>query len=256
MVQTRYPAAEGLGDFSSRAPYISSMSQPNDIRDAILSAALKIAPFEGWTSLTLKRAAQDAGYAAGADELYFEGGVGEMLTYWSKALDRQAEQDISKLDLGSLKIRDRVTQGVLARLQTTSLHEEAARRASSRLILPDLAATGLKQIWTSADMIWRAIGDTSTDANYYSKRAILSSVIAATLPVWLADQSEDKAEARAFLDARIANVMSFESLKWRAKTAAKDFPNPAEILGQLRYGGIDLLSRPRKGRARRRRYSR
>lgn len=232
------------------------MSQPNETRDAILKAALKIAPFEGWTRLTLKRAVRDAGLPEGSDELYFENGVADLLTHWSHDLNAKAEQSIRELDLESLKIRERVTQGVLLRLQAIGRHEEAARRASSRLVLPDLASTGIRQIWQAADMIWRAIGDTSTDANYYSKRAILSSVIGATLPVWLSDQSEDKANAKAFLDARIANVMEFEKLKWRVKSATKNMPEPAEILGQLRYGGLNIFARPRKGRARRRRYSR
>jgi len=67
------------------------MSKPDKIRNAILQAALKIAPFEGWTALTLKRAVREAGYPDGMADLYFEGGVGELLTFWSSALDRQAE---------------------------------------------------------------------------------------------------------------------------------------------------------------------
>ena len=232
------------------------MSQPNATRDAILKAALKIAPFEGWTNLTLKRAVRDAGYPDGSGELYFEDSVADLLNHWSDTMNAETENKIEELDIETLKIRERVTQGVLLRLQAIGHHEEAARRASSRLILPDLAATGVRQIWNAADTIWRAIGDTSTDANYYSKRAILSSVIGATLPVWLSDQSEDKAAARAFLDARIENVMEFEKLKWRVKGLTKNMPEPAEILGQIRYGGLDFLSRPKKGRARRRRYSR
>lgn len=232
------------------------MSQPNQTRDAILKAALKIAPFEGWTDLTLKRAVRAAGYPDGSGELYFENGVADLLDYWSDTLNAKTAQDLSQLDLDSLKIRERVIQGVLLRLQAIGTHEEAARRASSRLVLPDLASKGVRQIWNAADVIWRGIGDTSTDANYYSKRAILSSVIGATLPVWLSDQSDDKATARAFLDARIENVMEFEKLKWRIKDLTKNMPEPAEILGQLRYGGLDFFTKPRKGRARRRRYSR
>ena len=232
------------------------MSDPNKIRDTILAEALRIAPFEGWTELTLKRAVRAADLPDGAAELYFDGGVKSLLDYWSTQMDAAAEAQIAALDLPNLKIRERVTQGVLARLTAMGRHEEAARRASSRLVLPDLAATGVKQIWQSAHMIWRTIGDTSTDANYYSKRAILSSVIGSTLPIWLSDQSEDKATARAFLDARIENVMGFEKMKWRLKSASKDLPNPAEVLGQLRYGGLDILTRSKKGRARRRRYSR
>lgn len=232
------------------------MSKPDDIRDTILSAALKIAAFEGWTRLTLKRAVREAGLPEGSDELYFENGVADLLDHWSDKLNAETEAKIGQLALEDMKIRDRVTRGVLIRLEAIGRYEEAARRASSRLVLPDMATTGLRQLWSAADTIWRAIGDRSTDANYYSKRAILSSVIGATLPVWLSDQSDDKVTARAFLDARIANVMGFEKLKWRVKSATDSFPEPAEILGQLRYGGLDFLSRPKKGRARRRRYSR
>ena len=232
------------------------MTQVDKKRDLILEAALKIAPFEGWTDLTVKRAAREAGLETGAQSLYFEKGLAELLDYWADKLDNETATQIAALDLSEMRIRDRITQSVLIRLQALSVHEEAARRASTRLVLPDLAATGLGQLWRSADTIWTAIGDTSTDANYYSKRTILAGVIGATLPVWLSDTDPDKLKARDFLDDRIANVMSFEKLKGQVRSATKDLPNPAELLGQLRYGGFEAFNRPKKGRARRRRYSR
>jgi len=232
------------------------MSQVEKTRHAVLEAALKLAPFEGWTDLTLKRAVRDAGLPDGSAGLYFEGGIKEMLDLWSTQLDAAAALEIAKLDLAEIKIRNRVTQGVLARLEVIGANEEAARRASSRLVLPDMVGTGLSQLWRAADMIWTAIGDTSTDANYYSKRTILSGVIGSTLPVWLSDTDPNKSNARAFLDARIANVLQFEKLKWQAKSATQDMPNPAEFLGKLRYGGVEAFIKPKKGRARRRRYSR
>jgi len=63
--------------------------------------------------------------------------------------------------------------------------------------------------------------------------------------VWLSEDEPEKPKARKFLDARIANVMSFEKAKWAFKKRTANMPNPAEILGSLRYGG-------RKGRRRRR----
>jgi ubiquinone biosynthesis protein COQ9 len=38
-----------------------------------------------------------------------------------------------------------------------------------------------KAIWNSADSIWKAAGDTSTDMNYYSKRFLLSSIYTMSL---------------------------------------------------------------------------
>lgn len=223
------------------------MSQKTDTpKHAILEAALKLAPFDGWNDAVLRQAVINADLPKGAHALYFPDGVLELIGFWSAVMDAQAEADIAALDLPAMKIRERVTAGVLARLGAIGLHQEAARRAGSRLVLPDGAAQATAQIWASADMIWRAIGDTSTDGNFYSKRATLSAVLAATLPVWLSDDEVDKAKGREFLDARIANVMQFEKFKWNMKTRTKNWPNPAEILGGLRYGKSPLKRKRRR----------
>lgn len=219
-------------------------------RDEILEEALGLVPFEGWTDKMLAQAVARTDLPEGADALYFPEGVLDLLAYWSEQLNLTAQERLSALTLSEMKIRDKVTQGVLARLEAIGSHEDAARRAMARLALPDsflsgrLSATG--QLWAAADMIWRAIGDTSTDANYYSKRTILSGVIGTTLPVWLNDPDPAKLKAREFLDARIANVMQFERLKWQVKSATKDWPSPASALGALRYGGLPRFKRRRR----------
>lgn len=240
------------GDSAGTGPYINNMTNSNQTpRDRILNAALPLVVFEGWTDKMLAQAVQEAGLPEGADDLYFPEGVLDLLAYWAEALNREAAEHLETLDLAEMKIRDRVTQGVLARLEVIAPHEEAARRAMARLAVPDsflggrLSAPG--QLWAAADMIWRAIGDTSTDGNYYSKRTILSGVIAATIPVWLNDPDPAKIKAREFLDARIANVMQFEKLKWQAKSATKNMPSPASLLGALRYGGLPRYKRRRRG---------
>ena len=64
--------------------------------------------------------------------------------------------------------------------------------------------------WRSCSAIWYAVGDYSTDWNYYSKRAILASVYGSTLMYWLSDKGDDSGdypETWAFLDRRIDNVL-------------------------------------------------
>jgi ubiquinone biosynthesis protein COQ9 len=223
------------------------MSQKfHDTQKAILDAALKLAPFEGWTDIMLRQAVQNIDLPDGAQDLYFPDGALELIAFWSAQMDKAAQAEIETLDLTTMKIRDKVTQGVLARLSAIADHNEAARRAAARLMLPDGAMNAATQIWASADMIWAAIGDTSTDGNFYSKRATLSAVIAATLPVWLSDESGDKEKAREFLYARIANVMQFEKFKWEFKSKSKDWPNPANILGDMRYGKMPFKRRRRR----------
>ena len=212
----------------------------------ILTAMLRHVPFDGWTTKSMRAAVKDTDLPDGAEELYFPGGPLEMIRFWAEQGDAAAARRLEALDLDKMKIRDKVTHGVLARLEAIGPHEEAARRAVSRLSLPSALGQGPKQLWASADTIWTAIGDTSTDANYYSKRAILSGVIGSSMMSWLADNSACKEKARAFLDARIANVMQFEKAKWAFNKRTSGLSNPAEILGQLRYGS----------RRRRRRWSR
>jgi ubiquinone biosynthesis protein COQ9 len=179
--------------------------------------------------------------------------VVDVIAFWSDRMDDAARDEIEALDLAALKIRERVTQSVIIRLNQIGSHEEAARRAQARLGLPDGLGTGARLTWDAADMIWRAIGDTSTDANFYSKRAVLSAVLASTAPVWLGDALPGKPEAKRFLDRRIENVMQFETLKFRVKKATENAPNLAEMLGRLRYGGArgGVPTRRRKRRVRR-----
>lgn len=233
-------AASDLAD-----PAHSKSSPSLAARRAILAACFKHVPFDGWTHAVLKKAAVEAGYPKGAEGLYFPDGPLEVIGFWSQECDRAAVNALAERDLSSLKIRERVTEGVWARLNAVGPHETAAKRALSRMLVPDALGQGPTQLWASADLIWRAIGDTSTDMNYYSKRTLLSAVIGSSVLSWLGDDSADKSVAREFLEARIANVMQFEKVKWDVKKRTQNWPDPAEILGRLRYG-----SRP--GRRRRR----
>ena len=129
-----------------------------------------------------------------------------------------------------MKVRQRIAAAVLARLDALEPHKEAARRAAAFLMLPPNAALGMRLVYQSVDAMWRAVGDTSTDFNFYTKRAILGGVYSSTLLRWFNDSSEDEHETRAFLDARIENVMQFEKFKAQVKERTKDLPSLSDLL--------------------------
>ena len=205
-------------------------------RADILAAMLPQAAFDGWTQKSLRAAVKNTDLPKGAEDLYFPQGPVEVIHFWSEQMNAAVETDLAELDQATMKIRDKVTAGVLSSLYAIGPHDEAARRAIARMSLPDALGQGPKQLWSAADTIWRAIGDTSTDGNYYSKRTILAGVIGSTMTVWLSEDEPQKPKARKFLDDRIANVMSFEKAKWDFKKRTANMPNPAEILGAIRYG--------------------
>ena len=67
----------------------------------------------------------------------------------------------------------------------------ARRRAAALalLSLPFNAGLALKLLYKTVDAMWYAAGDTSTDFNFYTKRATLAGVYSSTLLYWLNDRS-------------------------------------------------------------------
>ncbi len=140
---------------------------------------------------------------------------------------------LAATDLTPLRFRDRIALAVKLRLHEAD--RELVRRGSALFALPNHAAEGTKAIWGTADAIWTALGDTSTDINWYTKRASLSAVYGATVLFWLGDDSPGHQATWDFLDRRIENVMSFE------KTKARFRENP---LGKaLLAGPLKILER-------------
>ena len=133
-----------------------------------------------------------------------------------------------------MKIREKITFSVRARLDAIR-DKEAVRRGATLMALPQHAAEGAGLVWGTCDRIWSAIGDSSADVNWYTKRLTLSSVYSATVLYWLGDNSPNHQDTWTFLDRRIENVMQFE--KFKAQVNA----NP--LAKQLLVGPNWLLSK-------------
>lgn len=205
-------------------------------RDALLDAALPHAAFEGWNRRTLGLAARDAGLAPGQVEQACPRGAMDLVDALADRADQAMLARLGETDLAALKVRERVTLAVRARLESLAGQQEAVRRAAILLALPPNAPDAARIGWRTADRIWRALGDPSTDLNWYSKRAILSAVHAATLAVWLQDDDPGHAQTWAFLDRRIAGIMQFEKAKASAAALASKLPRATDLLARLRYG--------------------
>ena len=178
-----------------------------DLRRRLLEAALTHAAFDGWSPLSLRRAAEDIGVSQAEAESTFPRGARDLLEYFSSETDRAMLDALEQVDLESLKVRERVSLAVGTRLDILLPHREAVRRGLSFLALPQNAALGTQLLWRTADAIWWAAGDSATDHNYYSKRTLLVGVYSSTLLVWLDDQSEDQSDSKAFLERRIDGAL-------------------------------------------------
>jgi len=194
------------------------------LRAAVLAAALRHAPFDGFTDKLLEKAGREAGADASALAKLFPDGAMSLVEAFSESADRDMEKTLARSKLAAMKIRERIRCAVMARIAAIRPHKHAARRAAAFLTLPPHAALGLKLLYRTVDSMWRAAGDTSTDFNFYTKRGILAGVYGSVLVRWFSDTGEDDSATEAFLDARIENVMQFEKFKAKAKDALANFP--------------------------------
>lgn len=180
--------------------------------DALLDAALIHVAFDGWTEATFAAAVKDCGTdPVLARALCPRGAVDLALAYHRRG-DAQMLERLKTADLTGLRFRDKIAAAVRLRLEASD-DKEAVRRGVTLFSLPVYAADGAKAIWGTVDAIWTALGDTSEDINWYSKRATLSGVYSSTVLFWLGDDSPGHQATWDFLDRRIDNVMQFEKLK-------------------------------------------
>jgi len=207
-----------------------------DARRAILQKALLSAPFDGWSQKSLENAISNSGIEPEIAKDTFPGGIKQLLNFFMAEADRQMIEEASAQGLDKGPIRKRISGIIRIRLEQLMPHREAIRRALALHLLPGQAPNAVVGLWRTVDAIWRIAGDSSTDFNYYTKRALLAAIYSATVLRWLGDESGGCIDTWSFMERRIASTMRIQKIKIRAQNAARFLPNPLSPLRRLRYG--------------------
>ena len=220
------------GTMTASVPQASSEDWTKAAEDRLLGAAVGLAPDCGWTARTLRLAASRADLSEAEASLLCPNGAADLVALLWRRHDRRAFEALSGLDPRSLKIRERISRAVQARVEAAADDGHATRRLQGWLTLPHHLVLGARLLWDSADLIWRWAGDTATDENHYSKRMILSGVLGPAIALRL---HSGRAASDDYVFRRIADVMAFE--KWKAGLPKADLGfQVAGALGKFRYG--------------------
>lgn len=206
-----------------------------EVRTALAPAIASNAAFDGWGDAALAMAAEGAGIDRDVAALAFDGGAVAMIDAWFAHIDRAMAAACPPARLSALKIRARIAALVEARLAVLAPDREALRRALAVLAQPQNLPRAARLGWRSADAMWRLAGDTATDYNHYTKRAMLLGVYATTITVFLDDDSEGHVETSAFLQRRIDDIMRIEKAKAGAIARTRHRPSLSRFIGRLRY---------------------
>ena len=204
-----------------------------EAREELIATILPHVEFDGWSAEAFEQALSETGLAPDLASGAAPRGAVDLAAAFHRAGDRAMVDALKGADFGAMKIREKIAYAVRWRIEHIAPYREQVRASMSLFASPNRMKEGSALLWDTVDLIWQAAGDTAEDANYYTKRAILSGVYSATLLYWLSDNSEDFEESWAFLDRRIENVMQFE----KAKAAILDTPlgrGVEEIMARFR----------------------
>ena len=188
----------------------------NQLRDRLVLAALPHVAFDAWTEKALNAGAADLGLDATMPARLFESGPVGAVAHLVRLSDRLMLEDAAQADFTAFGDRARLAAIIKLRFDRWLLYREAIRRAVGVLALPRNLAIATQLTWGTADAIWKASGKSSHDVSWYTRRASLAAVYAASVLVWLDDQSDNGAETQAFLMRRLDQVTGLVKLRRQA----------------------------------------
>lgn len=207
----------------------------DELAVALAPAIADSAVFDGWSDDAVAAAAQSEGVDPDVAALAYPAGAMDMIEAWVTAIDRRMADELSAPALAAMPVGKQVHEQLVFRLRETASQREALRRALAVMAMPKNVARSARLGWRTADLIWRLAGDTTTDLNHYSKRAILASIYAATLNVFAQDDSEGQVDTYAFLDRRLDDIARFGKARARWSNPERERFSLTRMLGRLRY---------------------
>ncbi|MDH3265142.1 MAG: COQ9 family protein [Paracoccaceae bacterium] len=210
-----------------------------DLREKLLDAALPHVAFDGWSEASFQAALTDTGADPALARAACPRGAVDLAMAFHRRGDAKTVELIHALHLEGMRFREKVAAAVRCRLEAAE-DREAVRRGTALFALPHLAPEGARLIWGTADLIWTTLGDSSDDINWYTKRATLAAVYAATVLYWLGDQSPGHQDTWEFVDRRIDDVMQIEKLKAQVRESpslSRLFAGPAALAAKVRAPG-------------------
>lgn len=222
------------------------MLDKDTVREEISLAALKHVPFDGWSQAALNAGAEEAGYDRTTVQRVFPKGLSQWADTWSRWADDRMLETLSGMDLDTMRVRDRIAEGVKARIMANADNREALRRCLGWLSVPINTPVAARNTMRTVNAIWYAAGDRSADWNYYTKRGLLAPVYTTTVLYWLADTASDDGDypdTWAYLDRRIQDVLTTFGLPRRLKERLAGCDSGNKTDRQFDMSPLGLLKR-------------
>lgn len=147
-------------------------------REEFIKAAIPFICENGWCESAMELASKKLF----KDEIYYQtlfDNLSAIIVYFQDGEDERILKKIGKKKQKE-SIRLHIGKMVLCRIKELSGGAEMHKALRDYYTNIKHMDEGARSLWNSADIIWRAAGDTSTDMNHYSKRFLLSGIMLAS----------------------------------------------------------------------------
>ncbi|KAI9025695.1 COQ9-domain-containing protein [Hyaloraphidium curvatum] len=211
---------------------------PSDPTTPILRAALLAVPRLGWSDAALRHGAAETGLPTVSASGLFPRGPVQLVEYFlATALD-EAGREMSGMDVSKMGTTQKIRLGCVTRLEKTMPYAETWHEAIALLVLPGNVLSASLHLANLANVIWNFAGDQANDVSWYTKSAMLGAVYSSTELFMVEDKSPGRAETKAFLDRRLADVEALGSLRSEVESVlgfvARSLAGAAEAHGLIK----------------------
>jgi ubiquinone biosynthesis protein COQ9 len=196
----------GLSRRSDGSPRNDEKANLGQTREGFIKAAISFIEKDGWKDDALKKASE----AHFKDPLYYKtlfDSVADIVDQFEYLEDKKLIKKFGQKKKDD-SFRGFIGNLVLYRIKEISPEMHKALK-DYYLSLKHIDEAGCA-VWNTADVIWKAAGDQSTDMNYYSKRFLLSSVYTMSIRHYAKHPSDIDAYVLESLDKLVKRMQKFK----------------------------------------------
>lgn len=201
------------------------------LRKKILNRSKKIILDHGWNVDLFNLISKNENIKIEIINTLFPKGKISLLEFFFEEINLEMTKKAKKLNLINMKLHQRIKSIILLKLKNNIKNKALLKKTFFYLCLPKNSKIATVLLFKTVDQMWFLAGDQSTDFNYYSKRAILSTIYSTTLIYWFKNEDFEKTEF--FLDDQLKKVSKIPILKKRISDLYSSVPQTINFLKKI-----------------------
>lgn len=178
---------------------------------------------KGWHIDAINQWAFESTHDKALLQLHFPEGISDLINFLNEKLNHDLINALEKIDLSQMKIPVKIKTALMKRFELMHPYKDILYQEQQCFKNPLHLSQALKNIYKTVDVIWFAIGDQTTDFNFYTKRLTLSAIYTSSFCYWLKDESQDIINTSMFIDRRLESLKIIPNIKKRIKTLFSSF---------------------------------